>query len=261
MKRAKIGVAITLAAALLAPALATAQEGTVSWIYMYKVKRGQGSELVELVKTHYGADIEAQIDAGNVTNWGIASKSNYDGGYTHIEWLTHPSWAALAASEAAWETAWKAKSRAEKDAEERGFTAVLAERTVNRVAAGVVRAAGDSDTPPKYLVMGEFQALPGKASAGTRLYKELAQPVWAKLAADGAIGAYGMAVPAMHDGGWSHWTWYTLVDMSSMAAVQEALGAFANDETDRQIAEIFDMSAHRDTIYSIEHLRAAGGSD
>ncbi len=256
MKMFRIGIVAALALALVLPAAATAQDTApwTTWVFLYKAKPDKGDQLVDLIKTHFGKEIESQIAAGTILGWGIASRSNYDGGYTHVEWVSHPNWTAMASSEESFEGAWEAMEKAEKEAIRRSFDEVLEERPHNRVIRTVVRRAEGWDRPPKYLVMGEYRARPGKWSAGTALYKEFV-PIYEKLADDGEITGYGMAVPALHDkGGWSHWTWIALERLAGMDAVDAALSDYVTEEFDARRAEIFDPAGHHDQLWRILHL-------
>ena len=231
-----------------------AQEGTLTWAYMYQAKPGEGSELVELIKRHFGDVIEEQIAAGTVMGWGIGEVVNYQGGYTHMEWLHFPNWEALSRAEEGFSAAWEKKSQADKNAIRRGFEDVLQQRVHQRVASAVVRKLADRGDPPRYVVTGEWSARPGKAAAGTRLYNEAAVPVYEKLFTEDAIGGYGMVVPAMHDGDWTHWTWFVVHDLGEVGSVLDALAAISGDDLEKRLAEVFDRATHRDTIYRIVHL-------
>ena len=252
MKRTSLTLAILALSFALAVPAANASDGTISWVYMYKAESGRTSDLVDLISTHFGPEIERQIAEGNVTGWGIGEVVSTQGGYTHIEWLNFPNWSAAAAAEVAFEADYEALAKAHKDSMRRGFEEMLEQRSRVRLAQAVVREIRSEGNAPKYLFMGEWVARPGMESRLTELYKDVAEPRYRGLLTDGSISAFGMATPVLHDGDWTHWSWYTGDDIAALGAVAGALPG--SQELDETLAELTEPGRHRDTIYRVVHL-------
>jgi len=236
MRRSLVALSILALSFALATPAANAGHGTISWVYMYKAESGRTSDLADLITTHFGPEIERQRAAGHVIGWGIAEAVNYQGGYTHIEWLNFPNWSAAAVAYAAFEADYEALAGAHKDAVRRGFDDILTQRYRARLAQAVVREIPSEGSAPKYLFMGEWAARPGMESRLTQLYMEVAEPLYRELLANGSIGSYGMATPVLHDGDWTHWSWYTGDDIAAVGAVA---GTIPNSqELDESLAEL-----------------------
>ena len=76
---------------------------------------------------------------------------------------------------------------------------------------------------------------------------------------DGVIGGFGLAVPALHGSGWTHYSWFGMSDLSAMDHVQAALGEAIDGDLERQIASTFDESQHTDTLYRVLHVAGPSG--
>jgi hypothetical protein len=246
---------------LAAPAPpAAAADGPLAWVILDTLKPGKGADYVRLITENYGPTLDRMQAEGKILGWGIAEKSNADGGYTHAGWVVYPDWTAYAAVEDAFGAAF-ANATAEDQAK---ITAGFVDATEPhahqmRYLRGVVFQFAADGPPPRYLITGDWFARPGKEAAARAVFDQ-ARPILDRLLAEGALTGFGLYEQELHDGGSSHVTWFTCADLSAMDKFNAAFAAAGdNGQIAEQMAAAFDMSAHRDSLWQIRHLGGGGG--
>jgi hypothetical protein len=252
--------ALLLPLLLALPALpAAAADGPIAWVILDTLKPGKSADYVRLITENYGPTLDAMQAEGKILGWGIAEKANSDGGYTHAGWVVYPNWAAYAAVENAFGEAFAGASEEDQAKITAGFVEATEPRAhMIRLLRSVVFEIAADGPPARYLMTGDWHAQSGKETEA-RAFFEHARPLFDRLLADGAITGFGLYELELHDGGSSHVTWFTCADLGAMDKVDAAFAAAGDDGPGaEQMAALFDMSAHRDSLWQIRH---AGGGD
>jgi hypothetical protein len=264
MKRTALNLAVCALATALAPLLAAAapaaaQPGPmepITWVILDQLKPGKTGDWASLVKDIYGPVLDQAMAAGQVLSWGLLDRASGGSDFTNAGWVTYPSWEAVAAVDKAIGEKVAAMDPADRDKIGAGFAdATEPHRSWSRYLRGIVFEVDPKAPPGRYIMVSDWHAKPGKDQAARALYDEV-RPGFAKALADGAISGYGLYVQELHDGGSSHTSWYMVPDLGAIPKVDAALEAVMSEDLSARMADAFDMSAHRDTLWEIRHLGA-----
>lgn len=269
------GLTIALAALLLVPALALAQEEAaepefVLWLNFMKAKPGQGDALVGLLMEEDAKHFDPLIDSGAAVEWGIALPIVHDGDmpYSHLEWVTFANWAGADTFMKNFMEMQGSRSEEERKAAQERYEAAVVPGSHADTILRVIHLGQGSGGRPGYIHAGFYKARPGKSGPAKEFYAELAVPVYDQLVADGAILNYGLDVPTVHrDEPWTHVGWYASENLASRDAVSKAFNAAdaarseeENKELMQRWADIFEPEAHSDQIFLVVHYKSAGGA-
>lgn len=119
------------------------------------------------------------------------------------------------------------------------------------VAVGLLVAlsvAAQEMRPVEYLA--EFQVKPGKEAEFIELVKKYNKPLFDRLAAEGAVLAWGLDTKVVHqEGGTTHMLWWVTADFSGMDKVFagfEALEVPGEDE--EKFRQTVDLAKHHDHL-------------
>ena len=256
MKRAVLILAWMVLLAVSQPSVMAAAQtdgGLVTWVVYYRVAPKDTDTFVDLVRSYYGRTLDAEMASGNVVGWGVADKTNDDDGATHLAWIGYPSWSAMQEVGERLETEFTEMDANRKAHFDRTFDEIV-ESMDESVYQGIVRRT-DLDAPtPKFLVIGEYRARPGKAAEGTALYTEYGQPIYEQLLAEGHVTGYGLSVPALHERGLTHVTWFAIDGLGRMDAVSRAFAGLESREFAERRLAAFDPAGHHDNLWYILHL-------
>lgn len=253
-----------LAAALLAapalPAAADHHAGPIAWVILDTVKPGKSADYIRLVTENYGPTLDGMMAEGKLLGWGLAEKANADGGYTHAGWAVYPSWAAYQAVEDAFGAAFADVPPEDQAALATAFAdATEPHAHLIRLLRSVTFETAENAPPPRYLVTGDWYALPGKDKEALALLQG-AGPIFEGLLTSGALVGGGIYRPELHDGSSTYVTWYSFTDLGAMDKLNDAFAAAGDDApSSAAMAALFDMNAHRDTLWQIRHLGGAPG--
>lgn len=262
MKRAFVSALVALAF-LSTPVLAQ-EAPAYLWINFVKARPGQGDALTQLMIEEDAKTFDPLVASGAAGNWGIAVPIVHDGhdAYSHVEWVSFNGWAGADAFMKTFqeqqasisESDMKAMNARWEQAVEPGSHADLITRSIHAKGTG---------EPPTYINLGYHKAMPGKYRDLGELFKEVGNPVFDKLVADGKVIGYGLEGIEVHRGqGWDYMTWYTSKDLASRDAVDagfDAAWAARSKEESKALSDRFledrDMSGHSDQILLVVHYR------
>ena len=225
--------------------------------YEYTVNPGKEDEFMDLVKT-VGQPVRDKLMAdGVVMAWGVDTPLlRVPGNATHVIWYAVNDYAGLEKVDTA--------MRAQIDKLNDEAAKPGAARKGQKPAASVTARLGEiadmtkvHDYLTRDLVIGFSQTSasgllpftrynfvkvkPGKGADYRKAWEKYNKPVLEKLAADGVVLAYGLAVEEIRtDGDFTHYVWYAVKDLASFDKVRAAFIA----DRDRRSQEEQDAISH-----------------
>jgi hypothetical protein len=228
------------------------QQPLTFW-YEYHVNPGKEDEFLNLVKT-VGAPVRDKLMAeGIVQAWGVeAPIIRVPENATHMIWFTVADYAGLEKVQTAMqeqiakvtEESAKGSAAGKKGAPSAGGpTARLMEITdfgkthdylTRDLASGFATTLPAAGTLPvtRYTFV---KVKPGKGGEFRKAWEKYNKPIFDKMAADGTILAYGLAVEDVRtDGDFTHYTWIATKDLASQ---DKARAAFLGDRDKRSPEE------------------------
>jgi len=228
MNRSRLIHALVIAALILLPTLAAAQEGPMplTWVDTFKVKPGAGPQFEKLFEKYDKPLCDKLVADGNATSWGLGYELAGPGGFHYAYWVTMPGWAAMGAVEAAFDEVYEGFSE-EEFAE---WTAVMEPGTgqTQLLRHTVFKATPDADW--NYLRLSYYTVKPGHGDDLMKGYKSFWVPIYDQLLETGVISGYGMAEQAVHsDSSFTHQAWITFSDLADLDHLDKAIEE-ANEE-------------------------------
>ena len=207
--------------------------------YEYTVNPGKEEEFMNLVKT-VGQPVRDKLMAdGVVKAWGVETPLlRVPGNATHIIWYAVADYGGVDQVD----SAMRAQIAKLNDEEAKSGVAKKGQKLATSVTARLGEIADMSkvhDYLTRDLVIGfgppsGSAALPfvrynfvkvkaGKGSDYRKAWEKYNKPVFEKLAADGVVMAYGLAVEEIRtDGDFTHYVWYAVKDLASFDKVRAA---------------------------------------
>lgn len=247
---------------MLMPLVATAQDGPppITWVNTLQVNGGEAHTLESLFDQFDKPILDKLLADGEILSWGFGYQMVGPPGVDYAMWATMPNWGTVSTVEAAFEKARKAMSKDEMKAMAEGWTAAIkdgSDRT--EIIRHLVFKPNMDAPPPKYLMLSAYTVKPGMGEDATKMYKGFVGPVYDSLLESGAIGGYGLAVPAMHtQTDYSHEGWVVFGDTAALDAID---AAFMQDEADTSdgdkvardaaLESMFDTDSHYDRLIRI----------
>jgi hypothetical protein len=237
MKRLTLLSAV-LALAFCLPLMAQQGPQPLTLWYEYTVRPGQEEAFMELV-AKVGAPVRDKLMAeGVVEAWGMdVPLLRGPGKFTHLIWVTVNDFAgvqkvmdAMRARQAqiADEEAKMTKKPAKTTAE-RAREVLDGSKTRDWLTRDLVSGFGPSMPPAGTLPYTRFNFVkvkPGKGGDYRRLWERYNKPVFDKLAAQGTLLAFGMAVEELRtEGDWTHFIWFATKDLGAMDKIRDAFNA------------------------------------
>ena len=223
----------TMAAAQQPPA----SPPSVTFWYDYTVKPGKEEEFLNLVKT-VGSPVRDKLMAdGVVTAWGVeVPLLRSPGGPTHTIWYSTNDWAGVAKVQAAMaeQLAKPAAGAPAKGARpvtnaERSLDVFDMTRTRDWLTRDIESGFATTMPAPGVLPVTRYsftKVRPGKGAEYRKVWDKYNRPVYEKLAADGVILAWGLAVEDIKtDGDFTHFAWVATADMAAFDKVRAAFNA------------------------------------
>ncbi|HEY2820307.1 MAG TPA: hypothetical protein VGJ06_04620 [Candidatus Acidoferrum sp.] len=217
-----------------------AQQPLTFW-YEYHVNPGKEEEFLNLVKT-VGAPVRDKLMAdGVVLAWGVESPVlRIPDSATHMIWYAVADYAGLEKVDAAMReqiskmTEDSAKGSAVKKGAaaaggptERVMQITDFAKTHDYLTRDLVSGFATSNPPAGTLPFTRYafvKAKPGKGQEYRKAWEKYNKPIFDKLAADGTILAFGLAVEDVRtDGDFTHYTWIATKDLASMDKVRAAV--------------------------------------
>lgn len=252
----QIGLCL-LIAALLAPLAAAADPITL--VTYYDAKDRDGNGLVEHMKK-YGIDdiLNAEMEAGNVVNWGLGNRTLDGPEYSHIAWVTYPTWSAWEATTEAFDAHFEALGEEGEDSQKtlQELLNGMDEMVIHHLQVNV-----NEEVKPEFLMVSVFRA---REEMGESAIEWLTAPSSIEqLIADGTVAGAGVFTQrTFHTNPeWTHGNWLTFSGLDKLDAIEEAWEADATEEAAAARAEIFDPAGHHDELYWIVHGPGKGDEE
>ena len=234
-----------------------AQQPLTFW-YEYHVNPGKEEEFLNLVKT-VGQPVREKLMAdGVILAWGVeAPLLRVPGDATHMIWYSVADYAGVEKVDAAMrEQIAKLTEESTKGAAgKKGATAgggpmdrVMAITDFSKthdyltrdLVSGFATSMPAAGTLP-YTRYAFVKVKPGKGPEYRKTWEKYNKPIFDKLAADGTILAFGLAVEDVRtDGDFTHYTWIATKDLASMDKVRAA----ALGDRDKRSAEEQEAITH-----------------
>jgi hypothetical protein len=222
---------------------------------------------VEAMKGFYAGTLGPMMEDGSVLSWGIVEPVvHHDMAFTHAVFTTVADWATVDRILAADEAAMAAMGEEEVRKMMASFAEMVdlgahRDEMVRHVVFEVPPPA-EGQRPGRYVELSYHRVLPGQGEAAMGFYERVVQPIYAGLAAQGVVTAYGVYVPELHGpGDWTHVGWLVLPDLAALDAVDRAFAAdqagLGEEEAAARGAEmekLFDDAGHRDELFKIVHF-------
>jgi hypothetical protein len=235
-----------------------AQQPLTFW-YEYHVNPGKEDEFLNLVKT-VGQPVRDKLMAdGVVQAWGVeAPVLRVPGDATHMIWFSVADYAALEKVETAMreqiakmtEESAKGSASGKKGAPAAGGPmAHMVEVTdfakthdylTRDLVSGFATSMPPAGTLP-YTRYAFVKVKPGRGPEYRKAWEKYNKPIFDKLAADGTVLAFGLAIEEVRtDGDFTHYTWIATKDLASMDKVRAA----ALGDRDKRSAEEQEAITH-----------------
>jgi hypothetical protein len=218
-----------------------AQQPLTFW-YEYHVNPGKEDEFMNLVKT-VGQPVRDKLMAeGVVLAWGVeAPLLRVPDAATHMIWYTVADYAGVEKVDTAMReqiakmTEESAKGSSGKKGAAAGGGGPTAQvmaitdfaKTHDYLTRDLVSGFATGNPPAGTLPFtryGFVKVKPGKGAEYRKAWEKYNKPIFDKLAADGAILAFGLAVEDVRtDGDFTHYTWIGTKDLASQDKVRAAV--------------------------------------
>jgi hypothetical protein len=250
-----------------------AQQPLTFW-YEYHVNPGKDDEFLNLVKT-VGQPVRDKLMAdGVVLAWGVeAPELRVPGDATHMIWFSVADYAGLEKVDTAMreqigkmteESAKGSASGKKGSPAASGPMARMVEITdfakthdylTRDLVSGFAAAMPPAGTLP-YTRYSFVKVKPGKGPEYRKAWEKYNKPILDKLAADGTVLAYGLAIEEVRtDGDFTHYTWIATKDLASQDKVRAAVlgdrdkrSAEEQEAITRLFAELTDPDAARSEL-------------
>lgn len=239
----------------------------------YTINPGKEDDFMDLVKT-VGQPVRDKLMAdGVVMAWGVETPLlRVPGDATHIIWYAVNDYAGVDKVESAMRAQIgklneeAAKSGATKKGQKpaASLTARLGEvadmsKVHDYLTRDLVFGFSSSSSPSGLLPFTRYnyvKVLPGMGADYRKAWEKYNKPVFEKLASDGVVLAYGLAVEEVRtDGDFTHFVWYAVKDLASFDKVRAAFMADrdhrSQEEQDaiiRLFVSLQDLDATRSAI-------------
>jgi hypothetical protein len=261
MNRFRFLCVVGAAILLVAPSLATAQEGPepLTWVGMVTLKPGAGPQFEKAFEKYNKPLFDQLVADGKALSWGLGYELAGPGGFDYVMWITMPGWAGMGEVEAAFDARYEGLSEEELGTMiEDWMAAVEPGKDQSQLLRHAVFKA-NPDAAYKYLRLSAFTVKPGSGGDVMKMYKSFVAPVYEKLLEEGVIAGYGMAVQAVHsDQSFTHESWITFNNLADLEAVEKAFEAADEDVSDgdgvaRETAymKMFKHGSHYDRLIRV----------
>ena len=228
-----------------------AQQPLTFW-YEYHVNPGKEDDFLNLVKTVGGPVRDKLMADGVVLAWGVeAPLLRVPEDATHMIWYTVADYAGLEKVDTAMreqiakmtEESTKAPAGKKGAPARGGPMAHMLEitdfaKTHDYLTRDLVSGFATSMPPAGTLPFARYafvKVKPGKGAEYRKAWEKYNKPIFDKLAADGTILAFGLAVEDVRtDGDFTHYTWIATKDLASQDKVR---AAFLGDREKRSPEE------------------------
>jgi len=249
------------------------QTQPLTFWYEYTVNPGKEDDFMDLVKT-VGQPVRDKLMAdGVVMAWGVATPLlRVPGDASHIIWYAVNDYAGVDKVESAMraqiaklnEEAGKSGATKKGQKPAASLTARLGEvadmsKVHDYLTRDLVFGFSSSSAASGLLPFTRYnyvKVLPGMGADYRKAWEKYNKPVFEKLASDGVVLAYGLAVEEVRtDGDFTHFVWYAVKDLASFDKVRAAFMADrdhrSQEEQDaiiRLFVSLQDLDATRSAI-------------
>jgi hypothetical protein len=234
-----------------------AQQPLTFW-YEYHVIPGKEDEFLNLVKT-VGQPVRDKLMAeGVVLAWGVeAPLLRVPDAATHMIWYTVADYAGVEKVDMAMheQIAKATEESAKAPAGKKGASGVgpnermrgitdygkAHDHLTRDLVSGFATANPPAGTLP-FVRYNFVKVKPGKAAEFRKAWEKYNKPVFDKLAADGTILAFGLAVEDVRtDGDFTHYVWMATKDLASLDKIRATLLADRDRRSTEEQAAIIDL--------------------
>jgi hypothetical protein len=221
-----------MAALLLLPALAAAQEGPMplSWAGMFKVNPGAELQFEKTFEKYEKPLLDQLVADGKASTWGLGYELAGPGGYDYVVWITAPGWAGIGEVESMFDARYEGMSEEDLAAMIEDWVAAIepgSDQTL-LLRHKVFKANPDADW--NYLRLSYYTVKPGHGGDLMKGYKSFWVPIYDQLLETGVISGYGMAEQAVHsDSSFTHQAWITFNSLADLDRLVKAIEE-ANEE-------------------------------
>ncbi len=248
---------LTVSIVVLLAALSVAAQGEmrpVSYLAEFRVKPGQESTIVDLVKKYDKPVFDRLVAEGTVVAWGLDAKMVHnEGGTTHMFWWVTADFAGQDKVFAALFGIQMA------DADEKAFQdAIVPEKHHDHILrTQLINIKEEEPAGPVYTRYSFTKVKPGKGDEWEDLWKTYTQPIYEKLMADGSIFGYGIDAEWIHteDPGWRA-VWVVTTSLAAFDKIDagfraafEARSEAERDAIGTRFRSLVEPSEHRDSLW------------
>ena len=225
-------------------AAAQQQNQPLTFWYEYHVNPGKEEDFMNLVKT-VGQPVRDKLMAeGVVQAWGVeAPLLRIPDAPTHLIWFSVADYAGLEKVLVAMnaQIAKMTEDASKSAAGKKGATASSAPMEQMRdLVSGFAPTMAPAGTLP-WVRYAFAKVKPGKGAEYRKAWEKYNKPIFDKLAADGTILAFGLAVEDVRtDGDFTHYTWIATKDLATQDKVRAAFLA----DRDKRSAEEQEAITH-----------------
>ncbi len=230
----------------------TAQPRPITSVALFKVTPDKMGNFMEVMKIFPPA-LDKLLADGAITGYGVDADVLHTGGPNVAFWISGTGFASVDISEKAIEEAMKANP----DKMKLGWSATDFASHRDLIVRSVEGKMGTvpAGTLP-YTDFDEEKIKPGKFGVAMMLFRHFEKPVLDKLVDDGVIYGYSLDVEAVHTTEPNRcWFLTVLPNLAAKDKVRAAMMAAREKlpESDRQALDeiekdVFDFTAHRDSI-------------
>ena len=235
----------------------------IGYIAELRVKPGQESKLIELVKKYDKPLFDRLQAEGAVLAWGLDTRViHQEGAATHMLWWATADYSGMDKVFAGF-----AAMNVPDEDEKALQAAVDPDKHHDHITRSIIINLGEEEpSGTVYTSWSFFKVKPGKSSEWKKLFEKYNKPVYDQLVADGTIFGYGIDVEDFHtdDPGWRA-LWVVTTSLGALDKVdaafdkaREAMAEEGRQAIGNMFRELTDPSEHRDSLWRSISLKDGG---
>lgn len=245
--------------------MASAQDnsGPITWLALEKTESGKSRQLMAASIGEDGPMYDEMLKNGTLSSWGIAIPINHhlNAEWNYMLWATMSGWGDVQTLQGGFEKGFATRTPEQMMENQRTYDEATVDGAHHDwIIRHHVHQLGSPDqAPPKYFHISYWKAAPHAHDQLIAFYEDQVAPIMAEYHASGAISSYGISTQELHgDPRWTHITWYTVSELSTIDTVGASLDAEMDQAKVAEIMPMMDYEAHWDQVLLIAHI---GGMD
>lgn len=226
MIRSRLTPVLVMAALLLLPVIAAAQEGPnpLTWAGMMNIKPGADPQFEKAFEKYSKPLLDQLVADGKATSWALGYELAGPGGYDYVMWVNAPGWAGIGDIEAAFDSQYEALSEEDLVAMIEAWGAAMEPGNDQTLLLRHTVFNANPDADWKFLRLSHYTVKPGHGGDLMKMYKSFWVPIYNQLLETGVISGYGMAEQAVHsDSSFTHEAWITFSSLANLDKVDQAV--------------------------------------